>query len=212
MNNYYIYFYLRQFNSKHGSANSPYYIGKGIGRRAWSKTHRVRPPKNTAYIKIVQKDLNEAEAYQEEIRLIKLYGRIDLGNGCLQNRTDGGDSPPHYLKGDLHHPMLGKKHSPESKEKMRLAKLGKKTGPHDKQWNENISQGNKGLKRNPETCINIGKSKKGFVNSKLYTPEWCEKVSKAKMGIKRPDMLSGSDLQNKSAKTRTGKKRGRYKI
>jgi hypothetical protein len=31
------------------------------------------------------------QACEKEIEFIKLYGRIDLGTGCLANLTDGGD-------------------------------------------------------------------------------------------------------------------------
>ena len=35
--------------------------------------------------------MTEPDAFQSEMLLISLYGRIDLGTGCLRNRTDGGE-------------------------------------------------------------------------------------------------------------------------
>lgn len=50
--------------------------------------------------------------------------------------------------------------SKEAREKMRDAKLGKKTKPHSEEWNENIRKGNLGVKRSKETrkSISVGKT------------------------------------------------------
>jgi len=84
MNNYYVYQYLRE-------DSTPYYIGKGKNRRAWSKQHSVGVP-DSSRIQIIKNELKEDEAFQLEIDLIAHYGRIDLGTGILRNTTDGGDN------------------------------------------------------------------------------------------------------------------------
>lgn len=92
MDNFYVYMYLRTNNSEHGKAETPYYVGKGRGKRAYSRNRKLtRRPLDPSRIVFVATDLTELEAFQEETRLIKLYGRIDLGTGCLRNRTDGGE-------------------------------------------------------------------------------------------------------------------------
>jgi len=35
--------------------------------------------------------MNEADAFQAEMLLISLHGRVDLSTGCLRNLTDGGE-------------------------------------------------------------------------------------------------------------------------
>jgi len=82
---FYVYAYLRH-------DNTPYYIGKGFGDRAWVKGKaEIRPPKNHTYIVIVEHCLSEVGALAIERRLIQWYGRKDLGTGMLRNMTNGGD-------------------------------------------------------------------------------------------------------------------------
>ena len=68
---------------------SPYYVGKGCGARAW-KWHRgfKNPPQRERVI--IQHWPDEQSAFEAEKFLIALYGRIDLGTGCLRNQSDGG--------------------------------------------------------------------------------------------------------------------------
>jgi len=87
---FYVYEYLRAHKSKYGDIGSPYYVGKGTGSRAFSNDHTTKPPKDKNNIR-VSSLMNEADAFQNEMFKIMLSGRIDLGTGCLRNRTDGGE-------------------------------------------------------------------------------------------------------------------------
>lgn len=85
MENYYVYAYLRE-------DFTPYYIGKGKDKRAWTKCKgEVYPPQDKSFVKILAHKLSEKEAFLLEVKLISFYGRKDLGTGILRNKSDGGE-------------------------------------------------------------------------------------------------------------------------
>jgi hypothetical protein len=105
-NNYYTYAYLRE-------DKTPYYIGKGRGKRIYSTNRLINPPKDKSRIIFLKKNLTEAEAFKHEIYMIFVLGRKDLGTGMLRNRTDGGEGSSGAIR------------SEETKKKMSVAKSGK---------------------------------------------------------------------------------------
>ena len=143
--NFYIYAYLRE-------DGSPYYIGKGSAKRAWSKNHLVTVPKNKFKIVIMESNLTEIGAFSLERFYIRWYGRKNLNTGILRNLTDGGEgtsgrkfSNKHKQKISKslsgkkfsdehcknissskkgHQSWLGKKHTEITKDKIRNSKIG----------------------------------------------------------------------------------------
>jgi hypothetical protein len=87
---YYVYYYLRSVDSVNGKKGTPYYVGKGRRDRINEK-HTVKLPVDSYNrIKIAEGLTNENACRIERLH-IRLWGRINIGTGCLRNLTNGGE-------------------------------------------------------------------------------------------------------------------------
>lgn len=156
MNTYYVYQYLRAKDSDIAMAGTPYYIGKGKGKRAWRKgqSERIQPPSDPNNVVIVAENLTESQAFDLEMLLISKWGRIDKETGILRNRADGGPGAPGAIRTEEHKQKVGKANknrahhspSPEAIKKRADANRGKK---RTAEFCKLLSEINKGRKRGP---------------------------------------------------------------
>ena len=171
---YYTYAYLRE-------DRTPYYIGKGQGRRLYGRSKRdIKPPKDKSRIIFLKQNLTEEEAFRHEVYMIAVFGRKDLGTGILHNRTNGGDGASgavrneefkkklseankgknnsNYGKMGKDSPRYGKKHTQETKDKISKKMKGKTMS---KEFKQKISVANKGKILSEETKRKMSEVRKG---------------------------------------------------
>ena len=170
---------------------------------------------------IILDSLSEQDALDLEVAAIEQYGRKDNGTGILANVTDGGDGVSGLIHSDETKkilrekrllqaaPMLGKKHSPETIQKILEARKGFRHTDEAKQAIgeaarnrseetlekiRNASRGRthmRGKKLPEEVKRKIGESNKGkhfYWLGKSPTEEHREKISKSLKGRPKPPM------------------------
>jgi len=169
-NRFYVYHWLRE-------DGTPYYVGKGQTNRAFDKRRLYIPSKDR--IKIVKDNLIEQQALDLEMEEILKYGRKDLGTGILRNKTEGGDG-----------------HTPteETRKKLSIALKGKNKGKTA--WNKGKTglqvshkKGGNRSDLSSEARKRISDKIRAYRLGKKHRVEAKEKMSKAKLGKKRPDMI-----------------------
>lgn len=143
----YVYAYIRATDSDTAKAGTPYYVGKGSGRRAWTKcSGEIGMPTNDDFIVILESDLSVIGALAIERRMIRWYGRIDNQTGILRNKTDGGEGGEGVV-GKV--PWnKGKKQSPEHNDKIRKALTGIKRSEETKRKVSAVRKGTPGTFKN----------------------------------------------------------------
>ena len=144
---YYTYAYLRE-------DGTPYYIGKGKGKRWYYKYGKnCKPPKDRSRIIKLKQNLTEEEAFKHEIYMIAVFGKKCDGTGILMNVADGGNAPP-KIYGDKHH-MKTEEYRKRVSEKLK--------GKNNPRWGKPLSE---------ETKKKMSEKLKQYIGEKSSTAKW----------------------------------------
>lgn len=174
---FYVYAYLRNKDSKTAKAGTPYYIGKGCGGRAWDFRHHTnRTPKNKSDVVILESGLTELGAFALERRLIRWWGRKDLGTGILLNLTDGGEG------------ISGRLTSEKTRKKLSDYFTGRPAPKSKYVKTPNYKPSTKGVKFDKERCEEISKQTSGENNPRAKLTE--VQVREIKELLKSPKNLT----------------------
>lgn len=175
-------FYFMAVVYKHirKDTNEVFYIGIGkTEKRAYNKTKRNSywkriVDKHDYDIVLIETDVSWETACELERKLIKEYGRYDLGLGSLVNMTDGGDGTVGIVvlketkqkmrdsakfRNAKPPSRKGAKHSKETIQKQKEAKIGKKLNPFSEQHKQKIAESIVGKKHSEEAKQKMKKPK-----------------------------------------------------
>jgi len=203
---FYTYAYLRV-------NKTPYYIGKGSGRRIYSMHHKgISVPKEKSRIIYLKQNLTEEEAFKHEKYMIAVFGRKDLGTGILHNKSDGGDGASGSVRSietrrKISKSKKGKLLSEETKRKLSEALKGEKNPnygkKHSKKTRKKISDAMEGKSLSEETKRKMSEVKKG----KSLSEETKRKLSKLRKGEKNAmyGKTHNEETRNKMSKSRMGR-------
>lgn len=189
---------------------SPFYVGKGHDRRAYETSEKRRSKhwvntarKHGVYVKIIQSDLTEADAFELEKKVI---AELRQEGHALVNMTDGGEGSAgvkmteakrELLRSVLigHTFNLGRKHSDEAKQRMSIAQK--------KAYQDGREASFTGKSHSPMTKELIASKLRG----RQFSDETKEKMRQARLGTAMPE-----EVREKIRQKTTGTNNSMYGV
>lgn len=184
---YYVYIYKDPRPTKNQQV---VYVGKGTGDRAWYHWKKrvrgnkgfgaflalLRQEKLEPIIEIAREGLEEAEAFYEEMKLIEVYGRRDLGTGTLFNLTDGGEGLAGVIRTDEWRKNISESNS--TPEKIALYSEGQKRRWANPTFREQTIAAIRKALQDPEVIARRESGKAAFIHTEAFRQTMSEATSK----------------------------------
>jgi hypothetical protein len=174
---------------------TPYYIGKGTGKRIYKKEKgQIRPPRDKSRIIFLKQNITEEEAFKHEIYMISVFGRKDLSTGILHNKTNGGEGPSGAVRSEEY--KRKRSQSVKGKNNPNYGKRGKNHQIYGKKW-WNDGFGNDKMAsecpgegwvpgRSEKYKMEMSKIKKGKNNPNYAKKWWNDGKGNVKTSVKCP--------------------------
>jgi hypothetical protein len=148
-NNYVVYIHRKL------SDGTPFYVGAGSSKRPFLVRQRSKEwleiVESVGHsIEIYKDGLSQEECFKLEVELISMFGRIDIGTGCLINKTSGGRRVVGLSRDILD--VRNKKMSISAKGKVK-----------SKEWRDKIAKSLTGKKASEETRAKMRSSNKSKI-------------------------------------------------
>lgn len=150
---FYVYAYLR-------SDGTPYYIGRGTGRRIHNRNHSVALP-SVDRRRILVAGLTNDEANEWEVALISILGRKNDGTGCLRNLTEGGGGVSGFAHTEEHKSYIGQhfrrfwQENPDKKKESLLKAVQTRRANYDDAARERAAAAQRGKKASAQAKANM---------------------------------------------------------
>lgn len=167
-------------------------LSKGSNRHKLNTILQIIDSNLEVDIELGKEFISEDHAFEEEKRLIALYGRRDLDTGCLTNMTNGGEgrvNPSIESRQKLAESMKGR---PSHAKGKILGKYSEERKQQQKEkmktTRENLTNEEKQIRKTNRSNAQKGKT----AWNKGKTKETCDIVAKyaaEKIGKTRPDMV-----------------------
>ena len=184
---YYVYIYKDPRPTKNQQV---VYVGKGTGDRAWYHWQKrvrgnkgfgaflalLRQEKLEPIIEIAREGLEEAEAFYEEMKLIEVYGRRDLGTGTLFNLTDGGEGLAGVIRTDEWRKNISDANS--TPEKIALYSEGQKRRWANPTFREQTIAAIRKALQDPEVIARREAGKAAFIHTEAFRQTMSDATSK----------------------------------
>lgn len=155
------------------TVNGNLYIGSAVNcRRRWYK-HRSNLRQGSHHSEHMQRAYEKYGAQAFEFSIIEY---VDSRDRLLEREQTWIDffKPVYNVARHVQSPMLGRRHSAETRAKMAAAKTGKKRPPRSSEWMANIAAGKLGKPLSEQARLSMAAKRMARLADPAYRKQWAD--------------------------------------